>query len=94
MNTSIESIDVAIVGAGPAGLMAAMQAKRQGLSVALFEKNRPGGQALAANLIENFPGMPNGIRGPELVQRFIEQVKAHGIQIRKEPGSNLSELGL
>ncbi len=91
MDTKPNTVDVAIVGAGPAGLMAAMQAKRQGLTVALFERDRPGGQALAANLIENFPGMPDGIRGSDLMQRFIEQVKSHGISIINETVSSVSK---
>lgn len=92
MNTVPNIIDVAIVGAGPAGLMAAMQAKRQGLSVALFEKGRPGGQALAANLIENFPGISEGIKGPHLIQRFLDQVKSHGVMIRTEAVQHISKV--
>jgi len=90
MNTATETFDVVVVGAGPAGLMAAMQAKRQGLTVALFERDRPGGQALAANWIENFPGIPEGIRGMDLMQRFVDQVKAHGVEIRREKVMNIS----
>lgn len=76
-------VDCAIIGTGPAGLAAALQAVRQGLSVALFEKNQTGGQALAANLIENFPGFADGISGRELMKRFISQVRAHGICVFK-----------
>lgn len=87
----MNKFDVIIIGAGPAGLMAAMQAKRQGLLLEIFEKNKPGGQALAANLIENFPGYPDAIRGPELMQRFVDQVNAHGIKIEREEVLDISK---
>lgn len=77
-------VDCAIVGAGPAGLASALQAARQGLTIALFERAKPGGQALAANMIENYPGFAEGITGRELMNRFISQVMTHGIAIRKE----------
>lgn len=79
-----KTYDCLVVGAGPAGLSAAMQVKRQGLSVALFEEARPGGQALAANLIENFPGFPEGITGQELMERLVRQVERHGVPIISE----------
>jgi thioredoxin reductase (NADPH) len=95
MNTrqDIENVDIAVVGAGPAGLMAAMQAKRLGVRIALLEKNRPGGQALAAHLVENFPGVAPGISGKDLIQRFIDQVKSCGIEIRHEAVVSISKSG-
>ncbi|MFH1829823.1 MAG: NAD(P)/FAD-dependent oxidoreductase [Pseudomonadota bacterium] len=88
-------VDCAIVGAGPAGLACALQAYRQGLSIALFEKAKPGGQALAANRIENYPGFPDGITGLELMDRFLSQVKSCGAEIRDEEVKNVkrSECG-
>ncbi len=80
----MEQIDCAIIGAGPAGLAAGMQASRQGLSVALFERNRPGGQALAANWIENYPGFPEGITGRELMRCFVQQAAAHRVTVTRE----------
>lgn len=77
-------IDCAIIGAGPAGLSAAIQAKREGLSVEIFEKDKPGGQARVANLIENFPGFPGGITGPEFVERIINQALSHEVTPRIE----------
>jgi thioredoxin reductase (NADPH) len=65
--------DVAIIGAGPAGLATALQLKRYGISALLFERERMGGLLLNANLVENYPGFPDGISGPDLVQLFIEQ---------------------
>lgn len=76
-------VDVAIVGAGPAGLAAAMQASRRGLSLALFEMDRPGGQAIAAHRIDDYPGHPDGISGQSLMRRFLRQALAHGVAIRQ-----------
>jgi thioredoxin reductase (NADPH) len=73
--------DVLIVGAGPAGLAAALQCSRAGLSVRVFEQNRPGGLLWNANLVENYPGFPGGISGPGLVNRFLKQVSASGVEI-------------
>lgn len=87
------TFDCAIVGAGPAGLAAAMQAKRQGMSVAIFERSRPGGQALAANLIENFPGFPGGITGRELMELFTRQAESHGISIEREEVTKAASAG-
>ncbi len=76
-----KAVDLVIVGAGPAGLACAMQAVRQGLSVALFERDRPGGQALAANLIENYPGFAEGISGRVLMATLVGQAEAAGVVI-------------
>ncbi len=77
-------VDLVIIGGGPAGLACAMQARRQGLDVVLFEGVRLGGQALAANRIENFPGFPDGITGRALMERFVQQVQAHAVRIIPE----------
>jgi thioredoxin reductase len=66
--------DVLIVGAGPAGLAAALQLRRYGLVPRLFEQSRPGGLLWNANLVENYLGFPNGIPGPQLVQAFVKQL--------------------
>ncbi|EKD87790.1 MAG: FAD-dependent pyridine nucleotide-disulfide oxidoreductase [uncultured bacterium] len=67
--------DVLIIGAGPAGMAAAIQLKRYGLIPRLFEKSQPGGLLWNANWIENYPGFPKGISGTELAGIFIEQIK-------------------
>ncbi|MCX6154622.1 MAG: NAD(P)/FAD-dependent oxidoreductase [Candidatus Kapabacteria bacterium] len=64
--------DVAIIGAGPAGIAAATQLKRQGMSFIIFEKSRVGGLILNANLIENYPGFPNGISGEDF-SKLLDQ---------------------
>lgn len=73
--------DVVIIGAGPAGLTAAIQLRRYGLRPQVFEAQRPGGLLWNANLVENYPGFPQGIPGPELVQRFLEQAARVGVEI-------------
>jgi thioredoxin reductase (NADPH) len=72
---------IAILGAGPAGLSAALQLKRQGQRPLLLEGKRPGGLLLNANLVENYPGFPEGISGPDLVETFLTQVDRWGVEI-------------
>lgn len=76
-------LDVAIVGAGPAGIAAAIYLKRAGLDVEMFERDQAGGLLLNANLVENYPGFPNGIFGVELVKLFTSQLELLDIQITK-----------
>lgn len=66
--------DALIIGAGPAGMAAALQLKRYGITPRLFERARPGGLLWNANCVENYPGFPGGISGPDLVRRFLEQI--------------------
>ncbi len=71
------SIDVIIIGAGPAGVMAAVQLKRANFNIALFEANKVGGLLQAANLVENMAGFPTGIKGPkfcELLHQHLEKL--------------------
>jgi thioredoxin reductase (NADPH) len=71
--------DVAIVGAGPAGIAASIFLKRAGFDVQLFEKNQVGGLLLNANFVENYPGFPNGIKGNELCELFKIQLEKWSI---------------
>ncbi len=73
--------DAIIVGAGPAGLTAAIYAGRARLETLLIEKISPGGQAMLTDAIENYPGFPGGISTAELVERLTRQVKELGIEI-------------
>lgn len=72
--------DVIILGGGPAGLSASIYAKRFGLSTLLIEKVGIGGQASLTDLIENYPGFPEGISGAELVNKMEEQAKKFGVE--------------
>ena len=73
--------DVAIVGAGPAGLAAAVYAATEGLSVVVFDQRAPGGQAGASARIENYLGFPTGISGHALAARAFQQALKFGAHI-------------
>ncbi|MDR2820615.1 MAG: thioredoxin-disulfide reductase [Desulfovibrio sp.] len=62
----MKAFDALVIGAGPAGITAAMYLARSGHSVCLFERLTPGGQVLATENLENYPGFPKGIKGYEL----------------------------
>jgi thioredoxin reductase (NADPH) len=73
--------DVVVVGAGPAGLAAAVYAASEGLDVLVVEKAAPGGQAGSSSKIENYLGFPTGLSGHELADRAIAQSEKFGAQI-------------
>lgn len=83
--------DLVILGAGPAGLTAGLYAARAGLKTVLLEKAAPGGQILATDWIENYPGFPEGLSGVDLVARMTEQVKRFHLPI--ENGEVVSVVG-
>lgn len=72
--------DVAIIGAGPAGLAAAVYGGSEGLKTLLIEKRAPGGQAGTSSRIENYLGFPKGLSGSELARRAISQATRFGIE--------------
>jgi thioredoxin reductase (NADPH) len=73
--------DLVIVGAGPAGLAAAVYGASEGLDVLALESNAPGGQAGLSSKIENYIGFPTGISGQELAARAYEQAQKFGAQL-------------
>jgi thioredoxin reductase (NADPH) len=73
--------DLAIIGAGPAGLAAAVYAASEGLRTAVVEAVAPGGQAGTTSLIENYLGFPGGISGSQLASRATEQARHFGAEI-------------
>jgi thioredoxin reductase (NADPH) len=77
----VSTYDLAIYGAGPAGLSAAVYAASEGLRVVLVEREAVGGQAGSSSLIENYLGFPSGVRGAELMERARQQAVAFGAEL-------------
>jgi len=73
--------DVIVVGAGPAGLAAAVYGSSEGLRTALIEREAPGGQAGMSSRIENYLGFPSGVSGDDLARRAVTQAKRFGTEI-------------
>ncbi|GAB4117536.1 MAG: thioredoxin-disulfide reductase [Candidatus Caldatribacteriota bacterium] len=73
--------DVVIIGGGPAGLTAGIYLSRARMNAVLIEKALPGGQAILTEKIENYPGFPEGVGGPELMQKMEEQALKFGLKI-------------
>jgi thioredoxin reductase (NADPH) len=78
---SLSSYEIAIVGAGPAGLAAAVYAASDGLSTVVLERELPGGQASHTSMIENFFGFPDGIGGAELARLAGRQAERFGAEL-------------
>lgn len=76
--------DLIIIGAGPAGLTAALYAGRSRLKALILEKMIPGGRILMSETIENYPGFPGGVSTQDLIQRMQEQVKELSLDIVSE----------
>ncbi|MGI6433924.1 MAG: thioredoxin-disulfide reductase [Syntrophomonadaceae bacterium] len=81
--------DVIILGAGPAGLAAAIYTGRAKLSTLVLEASMVGGNAGITDLIENYPGFPEGINGSELMARFMQQAENCGAEIRYDEALDL-----
>src|SRR5204863_2402231 len=76
-----DTVDLAIVGAGPAGMTAAVYAASEGLSTAVLDRLGPGGQAGGSSKIENFIGFPSGLSGAELATRSVLQMLKFGARM-------------
>lgn len=77
----LKSYDLVIVGAGPAGLAAAVYGASEGLSTLLVEAEAPGGQAGLSSAIENYLGFPSGLSGSDLARRAVTQARRFGAEI-------------
>lgn len=85
----MEELEIAIIGGGPAGLTAGLYAARARRRTVLFAGGVLGGQIATAGLVENYPGFPHGIQGPELALAMQEQAERFGLETRYELVSRL-----
>ena len=93
MSEKIEHVKCLIIGSGPAGYTAAVYASRAGLEPVLYTGPEPGGQLMITTDVENYPGYPDGIMGPQMMEDFRKQAERFGTQVRMEMISKVDFTG-
>ena len=90
---TVETRDMIIVGAGPAGLTAAIYAGRAAIQALVLASAMPGGQLASTDLVENFPGFPQGVNGFELAMNFQQQAEHFGAELVLEAATEIDFSG-
>jgi thioredoxin reductase (NADPH) len=85
--------DIIVVGGGPAGMTAAIYAGRAGWKTLLIDPMGGGGQASTTDMIYNYPGFPDGVSGPELMDLMARQARGFGVKIEYEEVSKITAVG-
>jgi len=88
-----EEVNVLILGAGPAGYTAAIYAARAGLKPVMYVGPQPGGQLTITNDVENYPGYPDGVMGPQMMEDFRKQAERFGTEVRYGMGTDVDFSG-